>query len=162
VPKAASGWLSKAGCFSGRTGCVFGLSAVRRLQTRPQFQTVLSGAVIAKSPHFALHCRDLSSFEAQAPTTAPHAGASVIGALIPKRWAKRAVTRNAIKRQIFQVVQEFDSVLTGCAFVVRLRHTFDRTQFVSASSVALKDAVRHELIGLFTVASSRIPGSSHA
>jgi RNase P protein component len=31
-----------------------------------------------------------------------------IGALIPKRWAKRAVTRNAIKRQIYTVSQQFE------------------------------------------------------
>lgn len=85
----------------------------------------------------------------------------VIGALLPKRWAKRAVTRNAIKRQIFQVVQEFESLLAGFAYVVRLRHAFDRTQFVSASSSALKEAVRHELLGLFNTASARLPTASH-
>ena len=85
----------------------------------------------------------------------------LIGALLPKRWAKRAVTRNAIKRQIFQVVQEFESLLAGFAFVVRLRHAFDRTQFVSASSSALKEAVRHELLSLFSLASGRLPRASH-
>ena len=134
---------------------------MRRLQTRPQFQTVLSGAVIAKSPHFALHCRDLFSFEGQAPESPPVLREPVIGALLPKRWAKRAVTRNAIKRQIFQVVQEFENLLAGFAYVVRLRQAFDRTQFVSASSSALKDAVRQELLGLFRTASDRLPNPSH-
>lgn len=135
---------------------------MRRLQTRPQFRTVLSGAVIAKSTHFALHCRDLLSFEAQAPGTLPTMREPVIGALLPKRWAKRAVTRNAIKRQIFHVVQDFESLFTGFAFVVRLRHAFDRTQFASASSSALKEAVRAELLGLFNTASARLPKPSHA
>ena len=85
----------------------------------------------------------------------------VIGALLPKRWAKRAVTRNAIKRQIFQVVQEFETLLTGFAYVVRLRHAFDRTLFVSASSSAFKAAVRHELLSLFSTASARLPTASH-
>jgi len=85
----------------------------------------------------------------------------VIGALLPKRWAKRAVTRNVIKRQIFHVVQDFESPLTGFAYVVRLRHAFDRAQFASASSSALKEAVRSELLGLFTTASTRLPKASH-
>jgi hypothetical protein len=45
--------------------------------------------------------------------------------------------------------------------VVRLRHAFDRTQFVSASSLALRQAVRHELLGLFSLACDRLPRSSH-
>ena len=134
---------------------------MRRLQTRPQFQTVLAGAVIAKSTHFALHCLDLPSFEGSALGVRPAMTEPVIGALLPKRWAKRAVTRNAIKRQIFQVVQEFDSLLAGCAFVVRLRCAVDRTQFVSASSLALRQAVRHELLGLFSLACDRLPRASH-
>ena len=117
--------------------------------------------MIAKSPHFALHCRDLFSFEGQAPESPPVVREPVIGALLPKRWAKRAVTRNAIKRQIFQVVQEFENLLAGFAYVVRLRQAFDRTQFVSASSSALKDAVRQELLGLFRTASDRLPSQNH-
>jgi ribonuclease P protein component len=78
------------------------------------------------------------------PVTAPW-----IGALIPKRWAKRAVTRNAIKRQIYTVSQHFEPQLPAAAHVVRLRAGFDRTQFVSASSEALKRAVRGELQELF-------------
>jgi ribonuclease P protein component len=72
-----------------------------------------------------------------------------IGALIPKRWAKRAVTRNAIKRQIYTVSQHFEAQLPAAAHVVRLRAGFDRAQFVSASSDALKRAVRGELQELF-------------
>ena len=117
--------------------------------------------MIAKSAHFALHCRDLPSFEGSSPSDRPTMTEPVIGALLPKRWAKRAVTRNAIKRQIFQVVQEFDSLLAGFAFVVRLRHAFDRAQFVSASSSTLKEAVRHELLSLFSLASDRLPRASH-
>jgi ribonuclease P protein component len=70
--------------------------------------------------------------------------------MVPKRWAKRAVTRNAIKRQIYNVSAEFESALNGCAHVVRLRAGFDRTHFVSASSEALKVTVRAELLKLFS------------
>ncbi len=73
--------------------------------------------------------------------------------MVPKRWAKRAVTRNAIKRQIYNVSPQFQHSLPAHAHLVRLRAAFDRTQFVSASSLALKAAVRAELLDLFTQAS---------
>ena len=72
-----------------------------------------------------------------------------LGAMVPKRWAKRAVTRNAIKRQIYNVSAEFEPVLSQRAHVVRLRAAFDRSVFVSATSDALKAAVRAELQQLF-------------
>jgi ribonuclease P protein component len=72
-----------------------------------------------------------------------------VGAMVPKRWAKRAVTRNAIKRQIYTVIQDFEAQLPAAAHVVRLRSGFDRKQFVSATSDALKSAVRAELQQLF-------------
>ena len=73
-----------------------------------------------------------------------------LGAMVPKRWAKRAVTRNAIKRQIYNVSAEFESALTERAHLVRLRSGFDRVQFVSATSEALRSAVRAELVQLFS------------
>ena len=72
-----------------------------------------------------------------------------IGALIPKRWAKRAVTRNTIKRQIYTVSQSFEPQLPAAAHVVRLRAGFDRARFISATSDVLKQAVRAELQELF-------------
>jgi ribonuclease P protein component len=79
-----------------------------------------------------------------------------MGALIPKRWAKRSVTRNAIKRQIYTVSAA--TSLPSAAHVVRLRCGFDRKQFVSASSDALKAAVRGELLQLFERAAHFRPG----
>ncbi len=69
--------------------------------------------------------------------------------MVPKRWARRAVTRNTIKRQVYTVSQEFESSLARAAHVVRLRSGFDRQHFVSATSDALKAAVRSELQQLF-------------
>lgn len=65
--------------------------------------------------------------------------------MVPKRWAKRAVTRNAIKRQIYTVSAGFSHQSPQAAFVVRLRRDFSRTEFVSASSEQLKQAVRAEV-----------------
>lgn len=68
-----------------------------------------------------------------------------LGAMVAKRWAKRAVTRNAIKRQIYSVSADFAATLPVAAHVVRLRAAFDPKQFVSATSDVLKSAVRQEL-----------------
>ncbi|SFM29755.1 ribonuclease P protein component [Variovorax sp. OV329] len=69
--------------------------------------------------------------------------------MVPKRWARRAVTRNAIKRQIYTVSASFEGGLPQAAYLVRLRSGFDRKVFPSATSVALKAAVRAELLRLF-------------
>ena len=74
-----------------------------------------------------------------------HVDQTWLGAMVPKRWARRAVTRNAIKRQIYNVSAAADTVLPSAAHVVRLRAGFDRKEFVSASSDKLKSAVRAEL-----------------
>jgi ribonuclease P protein component len=130
---------------------------VQRLQTRPQFQAVLAGKIRARTAHFALHSCAIEMPIALTETTAapavfPFSGLWM-GAMVPKRWAKRAVTRNAIKRQIYNVSPQFQHSLPAHAHLVRLRAAFDRTQFVSASSLALKAAVRAELLDLFTQAS---------
>lgn len=72
-----------------------------------------------------------------------------MGAVVPKRWAKRAVTRNGIKRQIYNVSASFEPRLPAAAHVVRLRMDFARAQFPSAWSDALKASVRGELLQLF-------------
>jgi ribonuclease P protein component len=111
---------------------------------------------MARSTHFALHVLTL---DAPVPDglTRPLFGelATWMGAMAPKRWAKRAVTRNTIKRQIFAVSREFEPLLPLAAYVVRLRCGFDRAHFTSATSPALKKAVRHELLQLFTRATER-------
>lgn len=125
---------------------------MQRLATRAQFQAVLAGKTIARSPHFALHqlvgelvCMPL------APTSALRCDLLFpvcdvwIGAMVPKRWAKRAVTRNAIKRQVYTISRERQQDFPATAHLVRLRSGFDKSFFVSGSSVALKQAVRAEL-----------------
>ena len=74
--------------------------------------------------------------------------------MAPKRWAKRAVTRNAIKRQIYSVSADFSGQLMFAAFVVRLRCAFDRKKFPSATSEPLCQAVRTEIQALMTTATA--------
>lgn len=71
--------------------------------------------------------------------------------MVPKRWAKRAVTRNSIKRQIYSLSQEFEAHLPMAAHVVRLRKEFDSLHFTSASSNELKKTVRRELKKLLSI-----------
>jgi ribonuclease P protein component len=72
----------------------------------------------------------------------------MIGVICPKRWAKRAVTRNTIKRQIYAVSSELESQLPAACLVLRLAAGFSREQFPSATSPALKKALRAELLAL--------------
>ena len=118
---------------------------MQRLKTRPQFQAVLNGALIAKTSHFALHRLELLMAPPEVQILFP-LNTTWLGAMAPKRWAKRAVTRNAIKRQIYTVSASFTSPLPQAALLVRLRREFTRKDFVSATSVALKEAVRTELV----------------
>ena len=155
VQRAASAWLSNL----ARAGAVLD---VQRLKTRPQFQAALAGPLGVRTAHFALHSCELalvyppkiSDAMPGEASTEPALKEGAWGAMVPKRWAKRAVTRNAIKRQIYAVSAQFASQLRPRGHVVRLRAGFDRKEFISASSELLKSAVRAELIDLFTRASA--------
>lgn len=148
---------------------------MQRLKTRPQFQAAMAGGTVSRTAHFALHRLAL---DAGGGGTASQAGATDstgpgslplaqgpqalfavpdvwLGAMVPKRWARRAVTRNTIKRQIYTVGASFEARLPQAAHVVRLRTAFDRKQFVSATSDQLRQAVRAELLQLFAYAARR-------
>ena len=125
---------------------------MQRLKTRAQFQAVLAGTIIAKTPHFALHRNRLDAGVTASQTDKPAEPGRLfrqqdmwIGAMVPKRWAKRAVTRNTIKRQIYTVSADFSQLYPQAAFLVRLRSGFPRTEFVSAVSDQLRQAVRNEI-----------------
>jgi ribonuclease P protein component len=72
-----------------------------------------------------------------------------LGLVVPKRHARRAVTRTLMKRQIRHIAVACASQLEPGLWVVRQRHPFDVKQFPSAASDALKEAARAELRALF-------------
>ena len=72
-----------------------------------------------------------------------------LGLVVPKRHAKRAVTRTLLKRQIRAVATACAPALEPGLWVVRQRSPFDPAQFPSAASDALKNAARAELRALF-------------
>lgn len=75
------------------------------------------------------------------------------GLVLPKKQARRSVTRSLIRHQAREAVRRHAPALASHArfgigldaWVLRLRAPFDRQQFPSAASVALSAAVRAEL-----------------
>lgn len=109
----------------------------------------MAAGTVSRTAHFVLHrCAPTA-----VPGLAPLCADVWMGALLPKRWARRAVTRNGIRRQIYAVGLACQSALAPAAHVVRMRSGFDTQQFVSAWSDPLKAAVRAELRTLFSQAS---------
>ena len=114
----------------------------------------MAGGTVSRTPHFVLH---RAAFDAPAPTGPEPKRQALfvvddepwIGAVVPKRHAKRAVTRNGIKRQIYAVSAAFEARLPAAVHVVRLRTEFARALFPSAWSEPLKASVRGELLQLF-------------
>ena len=84
-----------------------------------------------------------------------------VGYVVPKRHARRAVTRTLLKRQIRHAVdvQAGPSPAAGLSpglWVVRLRSPFDRKIYPSAHSEALRDAAAAELRAVMADAARRV------
>jgi ribonuclease P protein component len=124
---------------------------VEHLRHRADFQAVMAAEVVSRTAHFVLHRRLVDALQLvdKTPTVgaapADRPAVSRVGAVLPKRLARRAVTRNALKRQIYNVMSVFENRLPHADHVVRLRAPFDRSIFLSATSSQLKQAARQEL-----------------
>jgi ribonuclease P protein component len=71
-----------------------------------------------------------------------------LGYVVPKRHARRAVTRSLLKRQVRVAFAQHASLLPAGLWLVRLRAPFAVSEFVSARSQALAQAARSELNSL--------------
>jgi len=125
-----------------------------RLRTKIQFANVLKQSQQVRSVHFVLHycLSHLSTDDAKGALCAVDncdVRISRLGLIIPKRWAKRAVTRSLIKRQCRAEFMSAAGMLPAGDWIIRLRRSFDQAQWISGASVALKQCVRQELQGLF-------------
>ncbi|HEY9107661.1 MAG TPA: ribonuclease P protein component [Roseateles sp.] len=149
---------------------------IGRLQRPVDFERVLARPSRSRSAHFALHHlsaspapsawasaqlrtaqAELSTGESQpvhkpveqVPPAAPSMPVEGcwVGMVVPKRHAKRSVTRQLLKRQIRAAFAERPGMPPGL-WVVRLRAPFDRQKFPSAASDALRAAARAELAQL--------------
>ncbi len=68
-----------------------------------------------------------------------------VGVLVPKRHARRAVTRSLLKREMRAGVARRAPRLAPGLWLVRLRAPFDAAVYPSAASAALRQAARAEL-----------------
>lgn len=148
---------------------------IGRILRSADFERVLGSPSRARSSHFAVHHvvaspslpgKNLSTAEGELSTDDAKQVHMLVdevavealpqgcwlGSVVPKRHARRAVTRTLLKRQIraaFVAQAAADVPLLPGLWVVRLRAPFDVKQFPSASSDALRLAARAELARLF-------------
>lgn len=137
---------------------------IGRLLHKTDFERLLAVARCSGSAHFAVHCLlgrpTLSTRAGTAKLSTdgtPNRVESVddrvprqwLGCVIPKRHARRAVTRNLLRRQIRAVMERHAEQLQPGLWLVRLRRPFAPAEFRSADSARLRVAARTELDSVF-------------
>ena len=150
---------------------------IRRLLQRRDFERLLAVPARLRSAHFAVHhlpvCPSVPG--KFAPTPLPDelsTGSSTVsdgnvdnspravwfGAVVPKRHARRAVTRNLLRRQIYTAAGRHAAALPRGLWLVRLHRPFNPPgqppRFRSAASDALRRAAAAELDHLMRRAAS--------
>lgn len=133
------------------------------------FDAVLSRRPVARTEHFLLHHRPSADPAPERNATKLSTGQTLMetgsvdewlgwsgGFVVPKRHARRSVTRTLIRRQMRVALDPARSALPPGDWVVRLRQPFDPKQFPSAASDALRRAVRTELEQLVAQARRRV------
>jgi ribonuclease P protein component len=134
-------------------------------------KALLSAPAVAKTAHFVLQAAPAEPVLQKLPTAvAPDQTESVdnsvflspcaprpnaFALVVPKRHAKRAVTRNLVKRQMREALRRCCTDWCGRDLLIRQRSAFISSQFRSAASDALRQAVRGELDLLFEQARQR-------
>ncbi len=131
-------------------------------------KALLSAPTLAKTAHFVLQAAPHRPVAQELPTeAAPDRTESVdnsvsvftaplgLALVVPKRHAKRAATRHLIKRQMREALRRRLDGWAGRQLLIRQRGPFDRQQFPSAASDALRAVVRAELDLLFARAAAR-------
>lgn len=145
-----------------------------RLVESADFERVLRTPVCIRSLHFAVHHLasepNLSAYPTALPENLYTADALLLaeavdktpalpvwwlGMVIPKRHARRSVTRSLMKRQVRLAFAVRFMELAKGMWVVRLRAPFDKSVFISAASDKLRQATWGELDTLMLRAASR-------
>jgi ribonuclease P protein component len=148
-----------------------------RLQRPTDFEAVLATSAKARSAHFAayylpwsqandageeilLQAEELST---QRPSNFPQpvdegakeeSEAWRLGLIVPKRLARKATTRNLLRRQMRCAFERHRRSLPQGRWVLRLRTAMDARRFRSAAPIALRSAARLELEALLRRAAS--------
>ena len=150
-----------------------------RLVHRADFEELLGSPPRWRSAHFAMHyvatrasieptvVAEPGRTELSTDTSPPlqgsvdnSAAAIALGVLVPKRHARRAVTRNLIRRIVRAAFALNLSRLPAGRWLVRLKAPFSSREFVSAASPRLAAAVREELVRLLASAARRPAGGT--
>jgi ribonuclease P protein component len=151
------------------------LPVIQRLVHKADFERLLGQMAWSRSAHFSVHhvaapslvavwkknrvpAKELSTeLEGLVEKPVDNAAATgvavldwALGAVVPKRHAKRAVTRSLLKRQMHASFARHAAQLPAGQWLLRLRQPFSTQQFVSAQSPALRRAARLELDQLFS------------
>ena len=134
------------------------------------FAAALSAKVLSKTPHFVLHhlaAEPVSSLGRKKAPQLPELSTDAapkwpravdnsgttnggwLGLVVPKRHARRAVTRSLLRHQLRAHADFYQDRLPHGQWVLRLRAPFDPRQYPSAASTALQDAARAELAQVF-------------
>ena len=140
-----------------------------RIIHKSDFELLMQAPTWSRSAHFALHhLGKVPSAPARRSTAPAQAEISTdldnkivehvdnlrgrlwLGVMVPKRHARRAVTRTLLKRQIRQAFARHQGELPPGLWLVRLRRMFALADFPSAASAALRESVHVELEGLLT------------
>ena len=123
------------------------------------FERALAVRPKARTEHFLLHHLGPPYMPAaELSTSAVRSAAQAVddwqrfGQIVPKRHARRAVTRNLIRRQARAAFEQHGRALSAGDWFLRLKAPFSLSQYPSAASAALKLAVRAELDRLFSAA----------
>lgn len=142
---------------------------IGRIVATVDFERALGTPPRARSAHFAVHHLAGGPTPANRPAKAAEAELSTgeapeqvkpvddltfptawwLGTVVPKRHARRSVTRTLLKRQIRSHLLAHRDRLAPGLWVVRLRAPFDRAEFASAASSALRRVAGIELDAVF-------------
>lgn len=142
-----------------------------RLLEKADFERLLGTRHRVRSAHFAVHyllatptrrvwtpstawAKKLSTDPAPLvhPLVDDSHQAQWLGCLVPKRHARRAVTRNLLKRQVRAAFSRHALRLPSGLWLVRLKQGWPVSDFPSARSPALAAAARAELDQLLAAA----------
>lgn len=137
------------------------------IANKADFERLLATRSQSRSAHFALHHvagapaartgRPPAAVNGELSTAPAPACPQLVddclpglwfGCVVPKRHARRAVTRNLLKRQVRSAFHLHAEDLPPGLWLVRLRAPFAVAQFISARSEALARAARAEIDGL--------------
>lgn len=117
------------------------------------FPAALGAPRVAVGPHFVVqHAAPKLSTEVGRNGAA---AVDELGLVVPKRLARRAVTRNLIRRQLSEAMRCRAPSPSAGTWLLRLRAGFDVAHYPSAASDALRVAVRNEIERLLDQACER-------